>query len=148
MPDSQLAPRDEKQEEKQREKDEKNRSDPLSTVVWGAMIVWAGLVLLLDNMGFLSNLGFGSVELPGQLPLRMQAWGLIFTGAGVILLIEVAIRLLMPAYRRHVIGTVILAFVFFGIGLGNLVNWGVIWALVLIGIGVIVLLRGIGRGSS
>ncbi len=144
MPDSQPRPQDEKQEEKQREKDEKNRSDPLSTAVWGAIIIWAGLVLLLDNMGLLSSLGLGGTELPGLLPLRLQAWGLIFTGAGVIVFVEVAIRLLVPAYRRHVYGSVILGFVFLGIGLGNLVNWGVIWALALIGIGLLVLLRGIG----
>lgn len=142
-------PRDEKQEEKQREKDEKNRSDPLSTAVWGAIIIWAGLVLLLDNMGLLSNLGFGrGIEVPGALPVRVESWGLIFTGAGVLLLIEVAVRLLMPVYRRHVIGSTILALVFLGIGLGNLVNWGVIWALVLIGLGVIVLVRALmGRSS-
>ncbi len=136
--------KDEKEEEKKREKDEKNRSDPLSTAVWGAIIIWAGLVLLADNMGILSNLGFSGIALPGVIPLRLQAWGLIFTGAAVIIFIEVAIRLLVPTYRRHVIGSIILAFVFLGIGLGNLISWGVIWALVLIAIGVLVLLRGMG----
>ncbi len=144
MSDSQPKQRDEKQEEKQREKDEKNRSDPLSNAVWGAIIIWAGLVLLADNMGILADLGFSGIALPGLIPLRLGAWGLIFTGAAVIIFLEVAIRLLVPTYRRHVIGTIILAFVFLGIGLGNLISWGVIWALVLIAIGVLVLLRGIG----
>jgi uncharacterized membrane protein len=144
MSDSYPKPRDEKHDEKQREKDEKNRSDPLSTAVWGGIIIWAGLVLLADNMGLLSNLGFGGVTLPGVFPFRLQAWGLIFTGAAVIIFLEVAIRLLVPTYRRHVIGSLILAFVFLGIGLGNLISWGVIWALVLIAIGVLILLRGMG----
>jgi uncharacterized membrane protein len=144
MSDSQPKQRDEKHDEKQREKDEKNRSDPLSNAVWGAIIIWAGLVLLADNMGILANLGFSGIALPGLIPLRLGAWGLIFTGAAVIIFLEVAIRLLVPTYRRHVIGSIILAFVFLGIGLGNLISWGVIWALVLIAIGVLVLLRGIG----
>lgn len=144
MPDSQFKPRDEKQDEKHREKDEKSRSDPLSTAVWGAIIVWAGLVLLADNMGILSNLGASGITLPGLIPLRLPAWGLIFTGAAVIIFLEVAIRLLVPSYRRHVMGSVVLAFVFLGIGLGNLISWGVIWALVLIALGVLVLLRGMG----
>ncbi len=144
MSDSQPKQREEKQEEKHREKDEKNRSDPLSNAVWGAIIIWAGLVLLADNMGVLTNLGFSNIALPGLIPLRLGAWGLIFTGAAVIIFIEVAIRLLVPTYRRHVIGSIILAFVFLGIGLGNLISWGVIWALVLIAIGVLVLLRGMG----
>ena len=144
MSDSQPKQRDEKHDEKQREKDEKNRSDPLSTAVWGAIIIWAGLVLLADNMGILANLGFGGVTTPGVFPFRLSTWGLIFTGAAVIIFLEVAIRLLVPTYRRHVIGSIILAFVFLGIGLGNLISWGVIWALVLIAIGVLVLLRGMG----
>lgn len=144
MSDSQSSHRDEKQDEKQREKDEKNRSDPLSTAVWGAIIIWAGLVLLADNMGLLSNLGFSGFTIPGVFPFRLQSWGLIFTGAAVIIFIEVAIRLVVPTYRRHVIGSIILAFVFLGIGLGNLISWGVIWALVIIAIGLLVLLRGMG----
>jgi len=144
MPDSESKSRDEKQEEKQHEKDEKNRSDPISTAVWGAIIIWAGLVLLADNMGMLSGLAFPGVVVPGVFPFRLQAWGLIFTGAAVIIFLEVAVRLLVPTYRRHVIGSVILAFVFLGIGLGNLISWGVIWALVLIAIGVLVLVRGMG----
>jgi low affinity Fe/Cu permease len=70
-------------------------------------------------------------------------WGLILLGAGVILLGEVFLRLLIPAYRRPVIGTIILAFVFIGIGLGNLISWGLIWAVVLIAIGVSVIMRGL-----
>ena len=144
MSDSQFKSKDEKQDEKQREKDEKNHSDPLSNAVWGAIIIWAGLVLLADNMGLLSNFAFPGGAVPGVFPFRLQAWGLIFTGAAVIIFLEVAVRLLVPTYRRHVMGSVILAFVFLGIGLGNLISWGVIWALVLIAVGVLVLLRGIG----
>jgi len=142
-------PRDEKEEkhrdekdEKQHEKEEKGRSDPLSNMAWGAVVIWAGLVLLADNMGYLTALN--NRDIPGPMPFGFSTWGLIFLGAGVILIIEVGIRVLNPSYRRHVMGTLILAIVFLGIGLGNLVNWGVLWALALIGVGVVILLRAMG----
>jgi len=135
--------RDEK-DEKHHEKEEKGRSDPLSTIVWGAIIIWAGVVLLAENLGYLSALGLRGDAVPGPFPFRISTWGLIFLGAGVIILGEVAARLILPSYRRHVIGSIILAFVFIGIGLGNLVNWGVIWALILIALGVVILLRAMG----
>ena len=136
--------KDEKQGEKQHEKEEKGRSDPLSAIVWGAIFIWAGLVLLAENLGFLSGLNLRGDFTPGVLPFRFSSWGLIFAGAGVIILLEVVVRLVMPAYRRHVIGSIILGFVFIGIGLGNLISWNVIWALVLIIIGVLILLRALG----
>lgn len=136
--------KEEKQEEKQREKEEKTRSDPLSTIVWGAIFIWAGLVLLADNLGILASLGFGDRMVPGVFPFRISTWGLVFAGAGVIILLEVVVRLVMPEYRRHVVGSIIIGFVFLGIGLGNLINWNFIGAFVLIAIGVVILLRALG----
>jgi len=147
MSESPMKPKeekDEKQEEKQREKEEKTRSDPLSTIVWGAILIWAGCVLLADNLGYLAMLGFGDRNVPGVFPFRVSTWGLIFAGAGVIILLEVAVRLAMPEYRRHVAGSIIVGFVFIGIGLGNLISWNVIGALVLIAIGIVILLRAMG----
>jgi hypothetical protein len=135
--------RDEK-DEKHHEKEEKGRSDPLSTIVWGAIIIWAGVVLLAENLDFLARLGLRGDTVPGMFPFRVSTWGLIFLGAGVIILAEVAARLILPSYRRHVMGSIILAVVFIGIGLGNLVNWSVIWALILIALGVVILLRAMG----
>jgi hypothetical protein len=136
---------DEKEMEKQEEKapDEKWRRDPLGAIIWALILIWAGIVLLLDNMGYLNaikeNLAPVGLE---WLPLRGGVWGLILLGAGVILVGEVLLRLLIPAYRRPVIGTIIMALVFIGIGLGNLVSWGLIWAVVLIAIGLSILVRG------
>jgi hypothetical protein len=133
--------KDEK-EEKRHEKDEKGRSDPLSGVVWGAIIVWAGLVLLAGSLGVLPTAR--GPEVPGALPGRLEPWTVIFIGAGVILLIEAAVREVIPTYRRPVGGTVILALIFLGIGFGNWIGWNVIWPLILIAIGVLILLRGFG----
>ncbi len=143
MAEMQNRPRDEKEEEKKREKEEKGRSDSLNTLTWGAIFIWAGLVFLADNMGLLASLQ-AREPVPGFFFLRLEAWALIFIGAGIIVLIEAAIRYLVPTYRRAVTGTVILGIVFLGIGLGNLTTWSIIWPLVLIALGILVLLRGMG----
>jgi hypothetical protein len=123
----------EKEDEKQEKSwDEKWRRDPLSAAAWAVIIIWAGLVLLATNLDFFAD-------------SFLDTWPLFFAGAGVILLIEVVLRLLLPAYRQPVLGNIILACVFLGIGLGGLINWALIWAFVLIGIGVFILFSGILR---
>ncbi len=142
MAEMQNRPRDEK-EEKQHEKEEKGRSDSLNTLTWGAIFIWAGLVFLADNMGLLAGLRARTI-VPGVPFLGLEAWSLIFIGAGIIVLVEAAIRYLVPTYRRAVTGTIILGLVFLGIGLGNLFSWAIIWPIILIILGVLVLLRGMG----
>ena len=134
-----------KEEEKEHEKEEEKvggewgyekwRRDPLSAVVWAAILIWAGVALLAENMGLLTRFEW------------LDAWGLIFVGAGLIVLLEVAVRLLVPSYRRAVGGTLIFAVILLGIGLGNLFGWNVTWPLILIAIGVGILLRGLFRGG-
>jgi hypothetical protein len=102
----------------------------LSAIVWAAILIWAGLVLLADNLGLL-------VRFEG-----LETWALIFLGAGLIVLLEVVVRLLVPDYRRPVMGSFIFALVLLGVGLGDLVGWNAIWPLVLIAIGVSILIRG------
>lgn len=146
MPDEREEKFDEKEREKSEEKapEEKWRRDPLGSVIWALILIWAGVVWLLDNLNQLDNLK-NRLTPPGLewLPMGVGVWGLILTGAGVLLLVEVLIRSLVPAYRRPVIGTIILAFVFLGLGLGNLVSWGLIWPVILIAIGLSIILRGL-----
>jgi low affinity Fe/Cu permease len=138
MSDREHYEKGEKEEEKEAEKaekeekswDEKWRRDPLSALVWAAILIWAGLVLLASNLGLLVRFE------------QVDAWGFIFIGAALILLLEVVVRLLMPDFRRPVAGTFILAIILLAIGLGNLVNWGLVWPLVLIIIGVSIVVRG------
>jgi uncharacterized membrane protein YjjP (DUF1212 family) len=130
--DEKLEKQEEKEEKEKGEKnwDEKWRRDPLSAAVWAAILIWAGLVLLASNMGLMVRLEW------------LDAWGLIFIGAGLIALLEVVIRLFIPDYRRPVTGTLIFAIILLAVGLGNLVGWDVIWPLVLIIVGVSILVRG------
>jgi len=138
---------DEKEMEKHEEKsteeksfEEKHRRDPLGSLIWAVILIWAGVVMLANNFGFLDNLRIGSLGLPFDFPFPAEMWSIFFLGAGVILLIEIGIRLIIPNYRRPVMGTFILAIVFFGIGLGD---WGMVWPLILIAIGASLLLRGL-----
>ena len=132
--------RDEKEEkqEKEEEKDEKQheekwRRDPLGAVVWAGILIWAGIVFLADNLGVLADNGF------------LEAWSLIFVGAGVLVLLEVLVRILVPEYSRPLIGSVIFALILLAIGLGNTAGWDLIWPVIIIGIGVAILLSGLLR---
>jgi hypothetical protein len=155
MADGQDEKFDEKEHEKREEKspeekswEEKYRRDPLSPIIWGLILLWAGFVLLLSNMGMLDSLlRQTNITLTWARHLS-QAWPLVMLGAGVILLVEVVIRLVAPIYRRSVIGTVILAILFIGIGLGDLVSWNLLWPLLLIGLGLIIVARGLLRSKG
>ena len=111
MSDRQYYGKEQEKEQGKHEKedmtwDEKWRRDPLSAAVWALILVWAGLVLLADNLGVFARLEWFS------------AWGFIFTGAGLIVMLEAVVRLLVPAYRRPVGGTLIWGAILIGIGLG------------------------------
>lgn len=129
----------EKTHEKEEEKswDEKWRRDPLGSIAWAAILIWAGVVFLAENLDWLRSIGP-----PFD---RIEAWSLVFAGAGVIFLGVVLIRLLVPEYRSPVVGTLILALVFLGIGLREILRAEIIWPIVLIALGVAFLLGGFRR---
>jgi len=138
---------DEKDEKELQKYDEKvEERDLLSSVVWAAILIWTGLVFLAVNLGWLDLILSGGL-LGRLLPKGMEAfepgtWSIIMLGAGMILLVEVAIRLLVPQFKRHIGGTLILAAIFIGSGLGNFFGWDLVWPFVLIAAGVSVLLGG------
>jgi hypothetical protein len=127
-------PRNEKEEKEEKGRgeswDEKWRRDPVDAVVWAFILIWAGLVFLAENMGLLVRF-----EL-------LEAWSIGFIGAGLIVLLGVVVRLLVPAYRRPLTGGLIFGVILLGIGLGEVVGWVAIGPLILIAIGVGMLLRG------
>ena len=148
--------KDEKELSKQEEKavEEKWERDPLGALVLALILIWGGVVLLAGNLGafdlmsdFAQRLPFvGAEDLPFTVEFfPVEAWRVFWLGAAAILLLEVAVRLLVPAYRRSVVGTLILIGVFLGLGLGN---WNCVWPLILIGIGLSIILRGFQRNGK
>jgi hypothetical protein len=140
----------EKREEKSPEEknwEEKYRRDPLGSIIWALILIWIGVVFLAANLNYLDRLVGTAVHIEGLgfLDKFVSAWSVVLLGMGVILLIEVLIRLLVPAYRRPVTGTIILAVIFIGISLGDLVKWDLIWPVILIILGVSFLMRGLLR---
>lgn len=133
-PDDRYRRRDEKDEkdEKDRrdqyEKEEKGPSDRLGSAAWAVILIFAGVAMLAVTTGAFSWLNWANV------------WGLIFMAAGVVVGVEVVLRLLMPEYRRPVRGQIVLAVVLFIIGLGGVTNWENLWPLFLIGVGIAILI--------
>ncbi len=148
--DKQYDEKDEKEMEKHDEKVEEN--DMLSSITWAFILIWAGLVFLATNLGWFNQLGitidqswmFHSLQDLNH----FGVWNLIALGAGAILVLEVIARLLLPNFRRHVGGTLIVAAVFIGLGLGGFFSWSYLWPLILIAVGINVLLSGIGRAKK
>jgi hypothetical protein len=137
----------EKRDEKSREEkswEEKGRNDPITAVIWAMILIYAGVILLADNLGYLET-WLTNLAAATNLPFLadLPVWSVILLGAGIILLVEVLIRLLIPEYRRGVGGTIIGAFILIALSLGNLVGWTLVLPLVVIGIGLSILVRGL-----
>jgi hypothetical protein len=136
--------RPEKEEEKQNEKDEKNRNeknwdekwrrDPINAGCWAAIFIWAGLGLLAET----THWGPDTFS-------WWITWAVIMAGAGAIFILCALIRLMMPEHRRPIVGNLIMGFIFLGVGLGELTEWGwpLIGSIAFICIGLIIILSGI-----
>jgi hypothetical protein len=103
------------------------QEDRLDKVMWAAAFIWAGLVILGNNLGYLDGDG----------------WSLFFRGAGLLLLVELAVRLLVPSHRRDLLGTLFLAGFLLWLG-----DWALLWPLILIGIGGSILIHHFFRGEE
>jgi hypothetical protein len=140
---------DEKEEEKGTREDEKHdekspdekwRRDPLGSLIWALILIWAGVVFLMETTGTLASLR-DSLSVS-----KLEPWPLIALGAGLLFLVEVVIRVMMPAYRRPIVGSLILSVVLIGVGSEQITGKEIIWALILIALGAGLLIRGAVRG--
>ncbi|MBM3176037.1 MAG: hypothetical protein FJZ93_10050 [Chloroflexi bacterium] len=127
---------DEKQEKEEKGREEKWRRDPVARVTWAAILIWAGVVLLGEHTGFAKSW-------PMWAP-----WAYGFLGAGAIILLQAVVRLAIPEYRWGVTGNFIFGLILLGVGIGFITDWGwgVIWATVLIAVGLAILFGGLKRG--
>jgi hypothetical protein len=126
---------DEKTQEKQMGKrwEEKWSRDPLSSIIWAGILIWAGVFFLIWNMGFLED-----ISLPGN----AGPWSYVIAGAGSLLLVEVLIRLTVPAYSGPIGASLILGVLLFGGGLEDITNSDLIWPLIIIVVGLWIIVRG------
>jgi len=124
--------KDEKQEKGRDESwDEKWRRDPVEAAIWALVLIWAGLAWLGSTTGIWDSL----------LGRRVDVWPVILFGAGVLILLGVLFRLLVPAYRRPITGSLILGVILMGVGVGGFTGgWIVIGPLILIAIGAGIIL--------
>lgn len=128
-------PRDEKEEKDEKNQggwDEKWRRDPVDAAMWAILLIWGGLMLLASNLDLFVDTGF-------------PTWSIGFIGAGLIVLLTGAFRVVVPAYRRPLTGNLVFGLILIGIGLGEVIGWVVIGPLVLIGIGLGILATGLLR---
>jgi hypothetical protein len=113
----------EKQEEKGQGLDEKYRKNPLGFVTFAILIIWLGVFLLLKNRGVFAE---------GD-----QSWAIFVWGLAGLSVAEVLIRLLVPRWRQPVVGTIIWAAVWTGVGIGLWTDdWEIIGPVILIAVGV------------
>ena len=124
--------KDEKQEKGRDESwDEKWRRDPVEAAIWALVLIWAGLAWLGSTTGIWENI----------LGRPVDVWPVILFGAGVLILLGVLFRLLVPAYRRPITGSLILGVILMGVGVGGFTGgWIVIGPLILIAIGAGIIL--------
>ena len=129
--------RDEKSEKDRDEKDwnEKWRRDPVGTASTAAVLIWIGLVLLASNIGWLDPVT-GGRTFGGLVDAQLGLVNLIIVGIGVIELLEVAYRLINPAYRRPVTGSVVLGVILIAVGLAGFAAWQVLLPVILIAVGI------------
>jgi hypothetical protein len=119
--------RDEKSEKDEKnEKDEKHE-DKYGSIVGGLILTWLGVLLFMTNQNMINGTDFG---------------GYFLLGIGVILLVRGLLAIQQTGSTDSGIGFLIGGGVVCIIGLGitfNLRDW---WAILLIGLGLLIVFRG------
>ena len=136
MSEEQNRSKSEKEEKEEKDRGERewdkgeqgSGGDALGPLVWGLIVILAGLAMAAVNFGIYPWLTWENV------------WAFIFVGAGVLFLLEVILRILLPAYRRPIRGRLILAFVALAVGLGWLVGFELTWPFIIIAVGLAIII--------
>jgi Na+/melibiose symporter-like transporter len=124
--------RGEKQEEKGRSLDEKWQHDPLRMISVAAILIWGGLIALAGTSNLFSYNWEG------------HGWAIFLLGTGVILVVKVIIRAIVPEFRRAIGASLIIGIILLAVGISDLIgwNWNYIWPVIPIAIGLVIVLRG------
>ena len=119
--------------DRQRGISETGKRDRLSSAVGGVILIWLGICFIMVMNG---PWEWGSV------------WSYFLGGIGVILVLEVVARSLLPEFRRPVASRLIFAVILIAVGFGSTLgieNW---WPLVIVGIGVAILVGQLTRSRK
>ena len=120
--------RDEKDEKDEKnEKGEKGENDRFGPIIGGLIVVWLGVLLMLSNQNLIRSSDFG---------------GYFLMGIGAILILRGLLATQESGSFDSGFGFMIGGGVMVLIGLGitfNLEDW---WAILLIGLGLVIVLRG------
>ena len=111
--------------EKDNKSSEKERKhDPCSGITGGLILVLLGVLFLLSTMDVIS---WG------------DWWAYFLLGLGAILILEVIVRSLVPAYRQHHKGKLVAGAVLIIVGGAHIIGMVHWWPLILIAVGIIIL---------
>ncbi len=109
------------------------KTDRFDAIGWAVLLLWAAAILVAESMGLVDRL------------VWWDGWAVFFSGAGLIVLGEVAARALSPARRHSEAPGVIFGFILLGIGLDGLAGGWLFWPLVLTAIAGSILVRTFSR---
>lgn len=126
---------EERFEREQKKHNSKHQDDRLDSLTWALILIWAGLVFLARNLGWLEQ-----IQVTQPFPeviniVGLSTWSLIALGAGLLILVEGLIRIIVPAYRSSFGGNFFLAAIFIGIGVSGIFGWRLVWPFILIAMG-------------
>ncbi len=102
--------------------------DRLDSVIWALAFIWGGLVAFSHSLGYLPD---------------VDPWSLFFIGAGLLVIIELTVRVLVPAHRRDLLGTLLWAGFMFLLG-----GWSFFWPFFLVAVGAYILLSSYLRSTE
>ena len=117
-----------KRRDEKDEKGEKGQDDKYGAIVGGLIVIWLGVLLLLSNQNIIRSSDFG---------------GYFLMGIGAILILRGLLATQDTGSFESGFGYMIGGGVLVLIGVGvtyNLEDW---WAIMLIGLGLIIVLRGV-----
>ena len=113
-----------------------SQSKRLEATVWSALLLWGGAVLLAANTGALDRW----LTRAAYVPRQADGWTVFFLGAALILVVEIALRTLVPAYGKPELCTCAGALVVSALAPGS---WALFWPLVLLVAGASLLLSAV-----
>jgi hypothetical protein len=125
--------KDEKEEKNEKGRDEKDqggmeekwRRDPISGIFTGLIVIGLGIMFLLASRDVI---GWG------------EWWMYMLLVVGGVFILEALIRSFIPAYRRPIMGRVIVGLILIAVGFSNIYDIGTWWPLIIIVVGVVIII--------